>query len=142
MDSVKKGNESLQPVVLIHGWPDSTKLWDSMQADLESQYYTIALQLPNFTEEKTKPFCGFDELVFQSIKEIETILSKSSFDKVYLIGHDWGAYLSYRIEMERPDLIEKLVTMDVGAHLEVGQLDLHRLVGFRCAREFSGKIFW
>lgn len=35
-----------------------------------------------------------------------------------MVGHDWGAYLSYLFEQKYPELVEALIIMDVGAHLK------------------------
>ena len=36
-----------------------------------------------------------------------------------LVGHDWGSFLSFLVESQRPDLIESLVALDVGSTLKI-----------------------
>ena len=38
-------------------------------------------------------------------------------ERVILITHDWGAYLGYLLERKFPERVEKMVALDIGAHV-------------------------
>lgn len=105
----------------IHGWPDTGELWQPQLEYFSKTHFCVAVTLPAFAdddESSVTPNMGYDfpELVALLIAEIDQQARASHRPAVVLIGHDWGAYLAYLIEQKRPDLVDKLVAMDVGGH--------------------------
>ena len=41
-----------KPIVMIHGWPDSYRLWDKQVETLKSSYRCIRLNLPGFEKKQ------------------------------------------------------------------------------------------
>lgn len=37
---------------------------------------------------------------------------------VTVVGHDWGAYLAYLLEQKHPELVSRIVALDIGGHFE------------------------
>jgi pimeloyl-ACP methyl ester carboxylesterase len=106
-------------MVLIHGWPDTPDLWTVQIKDFQQDYRCIRIALPNYDDHlQKKRLYSFEEIVDSVIECVERLLRDSRKDRVILVGHDWGAYLSYLIEAKRPDLVSRLITMDVGAVLK------------------------
>ena len=121
-------------IVFLHGWPDDASLWDLQVEDLKSSFRCIRLTLPGF-EAGAAPSSGIDRLNFAglvaSLAAAITSIIESEKDahadhptendgKVFLVGHDWGAYLSYLLQASHQELISKLVTIDIGP--SVGRL--------------------
>lgn len=110
----------------IHGWPDSAALWSAQVRFFSRTHHCVAVTLPGYERgnEGDNEACveagsvghDFAELRELLIAEIEKLLKSSARSAVVLVGHDWGAYLSYLIEQKRPDLVDRLITMDVGGH--------------------------
>src|SRR6185503_13442002 len=88
------------PAVLIHGVPDTHRMWDPLRSHLRRSD-VVTPSLPGFGV-ATPP--GFDPVkesyVDWLIGEIERI-----GEPVDLVGHDWGSLLAQRIVSLRPDLI-------------------------------------
>jgi pimeloyl-ACP methyl ester carboxylesterase len=88
------------PAVLVHGVPDTPRLWDEVRAHL-SRADVVAPNLPGFG---TPVPAGFDATkeayVEWLVKEIEAIGVP-----VDLVGHDWGSMLVQRVVSTRPELI-------------------------------------
>lgn len=126
-----------QPVlVFLHGWPDTAALWRKQLDHFGKHYHCIAFTLPHF-DKPSKPFRSYDfsELVELIVKEIRVRVGN---EKVVLIGHDWGAYLTYFIDKKYPDLARALVTLDVGAHFKPSSIG-HSLfvVGYQWYLSFA-----
>jgi len=88
------------PVVLIHGVPDTHRLWDRMRTHL-SRTDVLAPDLPGFSVPTPPGFVPTKEsyvdwLIGQLVKVGEP---------VDLVGHDWGSLLVQRAVSLRPDLI-------------------------------------
>jgi pimeloyl-ACP methyl ester carboxylesterase len=88
------------PAVLVHGVPDTHRLWHKLRAHL-ARRDVITPSLP-----------GFDAPVpagFEATKEayVEWLLGEIARvgEPVDLVGHDWGSLLVQRVVSVRPDLI-------------------------------------
>ena len=126
------------PLVLLHGWPDSPRVWDGLGPRLvDAGYRVIRVYLPGFhgsPETHGAPFPVLAERLRDTLDEL-------GLERVPLIGHDWGAYLSYVFEKAYPERVDRFVTMDVGGHITVA----NPLVGFAIASYQAWNIsawFW
>jgi pimeloyl-ACP methyl ester carboxylesterase len=88
------------PAVLVHGVPDTYRLWNPVCAHL-TRGDVLALSLPGFGSSVPNGFDASKEAyVAWLIREIECVGAP-----VDLVGHDWGATLALRVVSLRPDLI-------------------------------------
>ncbi|HVJ97525.1 MAG TPA: alpha/beta hydrolase [Acidimicrobiia bacterium] len=88
------------PAVLVHGVPDTFRLWDALRAQL-SRPDVVTPALPGFGAPLPEGFDASKEAYADwLIGEIEAI-----GEPVDLVGHDWGSILVQRIVSVRPDLI-------------------------------------
>ncbi len=139
------GSPSAPILFFIHGWPDSSDLWKSQVAHFSKTYRCIAVTLPCFGKEH-EGNCGdnFPTLVDRLAATISTVTANSAKKTVTVVGHDWGAHLTYLLDQRHPELIERLITMDVGAHLKpVSWQHSLFLVGYQwwlASAYFVGKI--
>lgn len=100
----------------IHGWPDTGALWNNQVKYFSQRYRCITITLPGYAS--PGPYIGyeFDELATGIADLIRLIKTEAHNKDLTLIGHDWGAYLTYLIDQRHPDLAARVITMDVGAH--------------------------
>jgi pimeloyl-ACP methyl ester carboxylesterase len=86
-------------IVLLHGVPETAALWDKVRSHLAVE--SVALALPGFGCPRPSGFGATkDDYVAWLLDQLE------SFDQpVDLIGHDWGAGLTYRVATAYGDRI-------------------------------------
>ena len=88
------------PVVLVHGVPDTHRLWDRMREHL-ARTDVLAPDLPGFGADTPPEWRATkEEYVEWLIGELER-----AGEPVDLVGHDWGSLLVQRAVSRRPDLI-------------------------------------
>ena len=88
------------PAFLVHGVPDTHRLWDRVRAHL-SRKDVIAPDLPGFGSDTPPGWTATKEAyVDWIVGEIE-----KAGQPVDLVGHDWGSLLVQRVVSLRPDLI-------------------------------------
>jgi len=81
-------------VMLLHGFPDSLKLWrHQIPPLLEQGYRVIAPDLRGFGE-SAKPSELGSYAVGLHVADVLAILDELSISSTHLIGHDWGALIS------------------------------------------------
>jgi pimeloyl-ACP methyl ester carboxylesterase len=94
-------------LVLLHGVPETSAIWRKLRARVARE--SIALSLPGFGSPVPEGFTGTkDEYVAWVVAELEQI-----DDPIDLVGHDWGALLTYRVATARGDRVRSWVA-DIG----------------------------
>jgi pimeloyl-ACP methyl ester carboxylesterase len=98
------------PVVLLHGWPQSWHEWRQVIPALAERYTVIVPDLRGLGS-SSKPDSGYDtDNVADDIHELVVSLG---FDSVYLAGHDWGAATAYSYAAQFRDEVEKLAFFEM-----------------------------
>jgi pimeloyl-ACP methyl ester carboxylesterase len=110
-----------KPIVMIHGWPDTLRLWDGQVAALRERYRCVRFTLPGFDAAHPRRAYPLDEVV----ETIRGIVEEQG-ERVTLLLHDWGCLYGYQFAMRHPQLVARVVGVDIGdagsrAHLaEIG----------------------
>ncbi|MEL6534863.1 MAG: alpha/beta fold hydrolase, partial [Bacteroidota bacterium] len=91
------------PIMLLHGWPDSHKMWRKLTPMLvEAGYKVIAPDLRGFGEtdmpKKLKDY-KLAKTGDDCIKILDALEVK---EPAYLMGHDWGAALGWSMALDYP----------------------------------------
>ena len=103
--------EGGETIVMVHGWPDTYRLWDAQVGHLESKYRCIRVTLPGFEDTRPRRVYTVDE-VTGLIGEVIRKLSPER--QVTLMLHDWGCIYGYEFYMRNPGLVERIVGVDIG----------------------------
>lgn len=103
--------EGEETIVMIHGWPDTYRLWDAQVAALAPRYRCVRFTLPGFDSAKPRRAFGLDEM----LATFERIVNQvSPGRKVTLMLHDWGCVFGYQFYMRHPELVSRIVGVDIG----------------------------
>ncbi|HUZ41882.1 MAG TPA: alpha/beta fold hydrolase [Acidimicrobiales bacterium] len=103
-----------QPVILLHGWPDSWHLWRSqMHALAHSGHRAIAPDLRGFGESDHPE--GVEEYSLSKvIGDVAGVMDAFGIESAAVVGHDWGAALAWLLAIFMPERVERLVAVSVG----------------------------
>jgi pimeloyl-ACP methyl ester carboxylesterase len=98
------------PVVLLHGWPETWYAWRHVMPSLAENYTVVAPDLRGLGA-SSKPVTGYDgNTTAEDIYQLLTQLGLN--EKIYLVGHDVGVQTAYSYAAIHPDNVSKLVIMD------------------------------
>jgi pimeloyl-ACP methyl ester carboxylesterase len=106
------GHEDAQPVVLLHGFPDSLRSWDRAIALLKSE--NLRFIVPNLRGYGATQVKSPDAMSCQTAALAQDVLDLSdalSIGKFLLVGHDWGARTAYSVAVLAPQRLTKLVAL-------------------------------
>ena len=98
------------PVVLLHGWPQTWFEWRRIIPALASRYTVIAPDMRGLGD-SSRPVTGYDKRTVAH--DIYQLVHKLGFQQVYLVGHDWGGPVAYAYACAHPAEVRKLVILDV-----------------------------
>src|ERR687897_3740850 len=80
------------PVVLLHGWPQSWYEWRHIMPALAENYTVIAPDLRGFGD-SSKPTTGYDGNT--TAEDVYQLVSQLGFSEIFLVGHDVGVQTAY-----------------------------------------------
>jgi pimeloyl-ACP methyl ester carboxylesterase len=98
------------PVVLLHGWPQTWYEWHKVMPALAKNYTVVAPDLRGLGD-SSKPFTGYDGNT--TAEDIYQLVSQLGFQKIYLVGHDIGVLTAYSYAASHHNNVSKLVILDV-----------------------------
>jgi pimeloyl-ACP methyl ester carboxylesterase len=101
-------------VLLLHGWPDTSALWDEVAPLLVNAGYRVAVPDLRGCGESDKPDDVDLYRMHHLVGDVGAIIDALDVEKVNLVGHDWGANLAWATAAFRPDLVERLAALSVG----------------------------
>jgi haloalkane dehalogenase len=104
-------NRRSLPVLLIHGYPESSFMWRHLLPPLaESGRRAIAPDLPGYGN--SPPFLSG---TWEShVEAVEEFRQDAGLDRVALVVHDWGGLIGMRWACDHPDAVGALVVSNTG----------------------------
>jgi pimeloyl-ACP methyl ester carboxylesterase len=107
------GNKDHEPVILLHGFPESNIMYEQLMTDLTAiGYYCVAPNLRGYSEgarPKGKKHYKIDSLA----DDIIDIANALSIPKFHLVAHDWGAAVGWKVVNDFPNMIASWTAMSV-----------------------------
>jgi pimeloyl-ACP methyl ester carboxylesterase len=102
------------PVVLLHGFPDSSYLWrHQIPALVAAGHRVIAPDLRGFGA-SDKPQEAAAYRITTSAADVVAILDALQLERAHVVGHDWGAGLAWVVAGLHPARVDRLVALSVG----------------------------
>ena len=97
------------PVVLLHGWPQTSFAWRRVAPLLGQGYDVVVPDLPGFGH-SSKPDGGFDKRTVA--RRVRQLVKALDLPHVTLVGHDLGGHVAYAYAAQWPDEVGHLVFVE------------------------------
>jgi pimeloyl-ACP methyl ester carboxylesterase len=101
-------------ILLLHGFPEFSYSWRKVQPQLAAAgFRALAIDLPGYGE-SSKPR-GIEPYGIPSlVAHLANFISGLSAQRpIFVVGHDWGGFIAWYLAMLHPELVEKLVILNV-----------------------------
>ena len=139
VDIVAEG-DGAHAVLLVHGWPDSYRLWDPLVAHLLAAFpgalRCVRFTLPGFDLPAPPRPRSFGELAAL----VAAVADRVSPDRpVTLVLHDWGCVFGYEFAARHPGRVARIVAVDIGDH---NAPELVRSLGLRAKLMVAAYQLW
>ena len=103
-----------RPVVLLHGFPDSGRLWRHQAPALADAGFQVIVPDLRGYGRSDKP----DQVDAYSIPvlagDVMAILADLQIGRAHIVGHDWGAGLAWALASLAPSSVDHLAVLSVG----------------------------
>ena len=97
------------PVVLLHGFAETSHMWLPLMAKLADKHTVIAPDLRGFGE-SAAPSDGYTKAAMA--QDIRALVKSLNYDRIRLVGHDIGLMVAYAYAAQYPAEVDRLVLME------------------------------
>ncbi|MHC5897330.1 alpha/beta fold hydrolase [Nostoc sp.] len=99
------------PLVLVHGWPQTWYEWHGIMPPLAERFTVIAVDLRGAGgSSKPAPSAGYDARTMA--EDIHQLIHQLGFNSIRILGHDIGLLVAYAYAAAYPTEVHKLVLLD------------------------------
>lgn len=99
-------------VVMLHGFPDYWLTWRHQMAALAKPYRAAALDMRGYNlSDKPK---GVESYKTRNlVADVAAVIAAEGEKRAVIIGHDWGGATAWAVAMHRPELVERLIVLNM-----------------------------
>jgi pimeloyl-ACP methyl ester carboxylesterase len=97
------------PVVLLHGFAETSHMWLPLISKLAGKHTVIAPDLRGFGQSST-PADGYTKAAMA--QDIHALVKSLNYDRIRLVGHDIGLMVAYAYAAQYPGEVDRLVLME------------------------------
>lgn len=103
-----------EKIIFLHGFPEFWYYWKDQMTFFSKTHQTIALDLKGYNQSASPDGVGqyTGQQLTQELIQILEQIKEFPNEQFVVVGHDWGGNLAWRLGMQRPDLIKKLVILN------------------------------
>ncbi|MBW8485736.1 alpha/beta fold hydrolase [Actinomadura parmotrematis] len=102
------------PVVLLHGFPQTHLMWRHVAADLAADHTVICPDLRGYGASDKPAETGPDVYSKRTMAADTVAVARAfGFERFALAGHDRGALVAFRAGLDHPDAVTRLACLDV-----------------------------
>jgi pimeloyl-ACP methyl ester carboxylesterase len=106
------GDKKNPLVVMIHGFPDFWYSWRDQMDALSKEYYAVAIDQRGYNlSDKPKGVENYDMRLL--VGDVAAVIKHLGREKAIIVGHDWGGAVSWTLATYQPQLVEKLIILNL-----------------------------
>jgi pimeloyl-ACP methyl ester carboxylesterase len=115
------------PVILLHGFPDTSFLWRHQIPALTSAGFRVIAPDLRGRGQSDKPERVEDYRLSVIMKDVAGIMDVLSIERAHVVGHDWGAPVAWFLAALMPQRVDRLVAISVGHPAAMARPTLEQL---------------
>jgi len=103
------------PILMLHGDPQTHLCWHHQATQLTDRHTVILADLRGRGEShKPQPGTGLASYAKRTMAtEMREVMRRLGHDRFAVVGHDRGARVARRLALDHPDVVDRLVVMDI-----------------------------
>lgn len=110
-EATPKDPADADPVVCLHGWPESSRMWDhTLEAVAATGRRALAPDLPGYGASPVQRPATWT----RHMDAFEIWRRDQGLERIVLVVHDWGGLIGLRWACDHPGAVSGLVISDTG----------------------------
>ena len=99
-------------MVMLHGFPEFWYSWRYQIPEFAPNYQVVAPDLRGYNDsEKPQEMSAY--AMTELVKDVKGIIEGFGNQKCILVGHDWGGAIAWHFAYAYPEMLEKLIIMNL-----------------------------
>ena len=99
-------------ILLLHGFPEFWYSWRHQIVELSDEFTVVAPDMRGYNQsDKPEGVSAYE--MDKLVDDVAGLIRHFGREKAYVVGHDWGAGVSWALASKHPEMVEKLVAMQV-----------------------------
>ncbi len=111
-----------EPVVLLHGFPQTHLMWRHVAADLATDHTVICPDLRGYGDSDKPADDGRTYAKRTMAEDVVAVARALGHERFALAGHDRGALVAIRAGLDHPDVVTRLAVLDVLPTLDMWEV--------------------
>jgi len=115
------GAEDAPPMLLLHGYPQTSAMWHLVAPMLLERYRVICPDLRGYGQ-SSKPASDPDHVTYskrEMARDMVQVMQALGHDRFAICAHDRGARVAHRLGMDFPDRVSALTLLDIAPTREM-----------------------
>lgn len=112
------GPQDAPTLVLLHGFPTSSRQFEALIPLLAPCYHIIAPDYPGFGQSDAPPPSAYRYTFDRLAQTMGGLLDSLNIDRYALYIHDYGAPVGFRMMLAQPERLRALITQNGNAYAE------------------------
>ncbi len=98
-------------VVLLHGFPETSRAWRKQIPELAKRFKVVAPDLRGYGQsEKPKGIAAYRTAVLAD--DIAALIAAFGAERAHVVGHDWGGGVAWTLATLHPEVVDRLVVLN------------------------------
>jgi pimeloyl-ACP methyl ester carboxylesterase len=107
-------------LLMLHGFPEFWYSWRHQIPEFAKDYKVVAPDLRGYND-SDKPKNTVSYRMNELIEDVRGIIQGLGFDRCTLVGHDWGGAVAWCFAYAYPEMLDKLVIMNLPHPAKFGE---------------------
>ncbi len=112
------GSRDAPTIVLLHGFPSSSREFDTLIPLLATRYHLIAPDFPGFGHSDAPPPAAYSYTFDHLAETTDRFLAQLGVNKCAFFLHDYGGPIGFRIMLAHPERVAALIIQNANAYTE------------------------
>lgn len=128
------GRETAPPLLLLHGYPQTSAMWHMVAPQLVEKYRVICPDLRGYGRSDKPVSTDRHEPYSKRVmaQDMVSLMRELGHDQFYLGAHDRGARVAHRLGLDHPGAVKAMSTLDIAPTREM----------YANTSELFAKLYW
>jgi pimeloyl-ACP methyl ester carboxylesterase len=112
------GPKDAATIVLLHGFPSSSREFDTLIPLLAGRYHLVAPDFPGFGQSEAPPSTSYAYTFDHLAVTMNDLLNQLGIDKCAFYLHDYGGPVGFRMFLSHSERVQALIVQNANAYKE------------------------
>jgi pimeloyl-ACP methyl ester carboxylesterase len=100
-----------EPMLFLHGFPEYWAAWRSVMGYIGDRFRAIAIDTRGVNRSEGASQIG-GYAIGELVEDVRQTIAALGYERVTLVGHDWGGFIAWEVAIQHPDIVERLVIIN------------------------------